>query len=215
MAGMGSIVLFGIGSPIVAEYEETCKRLGYVVGAAVMNRPRPAYFSDESKIVDVRNLGEPFRGMPCLCPMFTPRNRSIAVAEATGLGFAFAAALIDPTAIVASSVAIAYGSFVNAGCIIGAGAALAEHVLLNRGSSVGHHVRIGAFASLGPGVVVGGQARIGSGAMIGAGAVVLPQVVVGPYAIVGAGSVVVADVPARTKVVGNPARVRETALAEF
>jgi acetyltransferase-like isoleucine patch superfamily enzyme len=53
------------------------------------------------------------------------------------------------------------------------------------------------------------------GAMLGAGAVVLPGVTVGEFAIVGAGAVVVADVPARTKMFGNPARVREAGLPDF
>jgi acetyltransferase-like isoleucine patch superfamily enzyme len=45
------------------------------------------------------------------------------------------------------------------------------------------------------------------GASIGTGATILGGVTIGEYAIVGAGSVVTKDVPARTIVVGNPARV--------
>ena len=49
--------------------------------------------------------------------------------------------------------------------------------------------------------------RIGDGAWIGAGAIILPGVSVGELAVVGAGSVVTRDVPARTVVAGNPARI--------
>lgn len=49
--------------------------------------------------------------------------------------------------------------------------------------------------------------RIGPGAFLGVGAIVLPGVTVGENGYVGAGAVVTADVPARTVVVGNPARV--------
>jgi acetyltransferase-like isoleucine patch superfamily enzyme len=45
------------------------------------------------------------------------------------------------------------------------------------------------------------------GASIGAGAVVLPGITIGEEAMVGAGAVVTKDVPPRTIVVGNPARV--------
>jgi acetyltransferase-like isoleucine patch superfamily enzyme len=45
------------------------------------------------------------------------------------------------------------------------------------------------------------------GARIGGGAVLCPGIEVGEEAFVGAGAVVVRDVPARTVVVGNPARV--------
>jgi acetyltransferase-like isoleucine patch superfamily enzyme len=45
------------------------------------------------------------------------------------------------------------------------------------------------------------------GASIGSGATVLANITIGEYAIVGAGSVVTKDVPARSIVAGNPARV--------
>ncbi|MGE6995687.1 acyltransferase [Pseudomonas sp. NPDC047961] len=48
---------------------------------------------------------------------------------------------------------------------------------------------------------------IEQGASIGAGAVILPGLVIGHGALVGAGAVVTRDVPPRSLVVGNPARV--------
>lgn len=49
--------------------------------------------------------------------------------------------------------------------------------------------------------------RILHGARVGGGSVLLPGVTVGENALVGAGSVVTEDVPDRTIVVGNPARM--------
>jgi acetyltransferase-like isoleucine patch superfamily enzyme len=49
--------------------------------------------------------------------------------------------------------------------------------------------------------------RIGRGAFLGIGAIVLSGVTVGENGYVGAGAVVTADVPERSVVVGNPARV--------
>ena len=49
--------------------------------------------------------------------------------------------------------------------------------------------------------------RVQTGASIGSGATILSNVVIGEHAIVGAGSVVTHDVPPRTIVAGNPARV--------
>lgn len=48
------------------------------------------------------------------------------------------------------------------------------------------------------------------GASIGSGATILPNLTIGERAVVGAGSVVNGDVPARTIVAGNPARVLRT-----
>jgi sugar O-acyltransferase (sialic acid O-acetyltransferase NeuD family) len=209
-----NVVLFGIGSAIVAEYVETCSRLGYTIAAAVRNRPGPVFFRDERVVADAAALA-PVATWSCFCPLFTPRNRFVATAEALKLGWKFAGALIDPTAIVASSCVIGDGAFVNAGCVLGAELTVHEHVVVNRAAAIGHHVEIGAFASLGPGVIVGGLVTIGAGAMLGAGAVVLPQVTVGAHAVVGAGAVVVRDVPAHGKVLGNPARIVERGLPGF
>lgn len=203
------VVLFGIGSSLVVEYIETCRRLGYRIVAAVRNRPGPVFFADETNIVGTDALAPALRDASCLCPMFTPGNRRAAADEAAALGFTFARALIDPTAIVASTTSVGGGSFLNAGCIIGASAVVGEQVVVNRGTTVGHHAVIGAFVSLGPGVTVGGHVTLGDGAMIGAGAVVLPLVKVGAHAVVGAGAVVVDDVPAGAKVFGNPGRIVE------
>jgi acetyltransferase-like isoleucine patch superfamily enzyme len=49
---------------------------------------------------------------------------------------------------------------------------------------------------------------IGKGAKIGAGAVILPGVRIGEGALIGAGAIVAADVPPKTVVRGEPARVR-------
>jgi acetyltransferase-like isoleucine patch superfamily enzyme len=54
---------------------------------------------------------------------------------------------------------------------------------------------------------VNGAVTIGDDAWIGAGAILLPNVKVGEQAIVAAGAVVTKDVPSRTVVAGNPARV--------
>ena len=51
------------------------------------------------------------------------------------------------------------------------------------------------------------QTFVGRGASIGGGAAILPGVRIGTRAMVGAGSVVTHDVPARTIVAGNPARI--------
>jgi sugar O-acyltransferase (sialic acid O-acetyltransferase NeuD family) len=201
----GRIVLFGVGSPLVADYEETCRRLGVAIAAAVRNRPGETYVTAVPTI-ELRELNEHIRATPCLCPLFTPANRRTAWGEAQAAGFSAASALVDPTSIVASSTTVELGSYINAGCTIGAAGRMGSQVIVNRGSSVGHHVFIGSFASIGPGVTIAGQVEIGEDAMIGAGAVVLPKVRIGRGAVVGAGAVVIRDVPDLVTVVGPPAR---------
>ncbi len=209
------VILFGIGSPIVVEYVETCRRLGYSIVAAIKNRNSEVYFEDHRKIVGIDAITPETRAHSCLCPMFTPANRALATQEAKTHGFRFEETLIDPNAITSPTSRVGGGSFVNAGCIIGANGSISRHVLVNRGASIGHHVAIGDYVSIGPGAIIGGLAVIGRGAMIGAGAILLPKVRIGAFAVVGAGALVTRDISTCTKVIGNPARVIEENLAEF
>lgn len=55
-----------------------------------------------------------------------------------------------------------------------------------------------------------GRPVIGSNVFLGAGAILIGKIHVGDHAVVAAGSVVVQDVPSRSLVAGNPARVIKT-----
>ena len=54
--------------------------------------------------------------------------------------------------------------------------------------------------------------RIGSNCLIGARAVIMPGVTIGDHCVVGTASVVMRNVPARSVVMGNPARVMESGI---
>ena len=204
---MTDVILFGVGAALIVDYEETCRRLGVGIAAAVQNREGESYVSDRTRLIGPDALTPALLRIAFLCPIFSPADRRIAVQEATAAGLRPAEALIDPTSAVATTTRIGPGGYVNAGCQIGAAGEVGAHVVINRGSSVGHHGRIGDFVSIGPGVVVAGKATIGSAAMLGAGAVVLPGIRIGSGAVVGAGAVVTRDVADGATVVGNPARI--------
>ena len=97
------------------------------------------------------------------------------------------------------------------------GAKIGSGILLDHatGLVVGETAVIGNNVSILHSVTLGGTGKasgdrhpkIGDGVLIGAGTCILGNIKVGECAKIGAGSVVIKDVPPRTTVVGNPAKL--------
>ena len=128
------------------------------------------------------------------------------VVERLGLGARRHPTLVDPTAVLGSSVELGAGTIVHPGCVLTADVTVGCHVAMMPTVVLTHDDVVGDFVTIASGVRVGGGARIGEGAYLGAGATIREGVEVGPWSLVGAGAVVVGDVPAGEVWVGNPAR---------
>jgi sugar O-acyltransferase (sialic acid O-acetyltransferase NeuD family) len=204
---MMQILLFAVGSSLAVDYEETCVRGGIEIIAAVKNRPGNCYLLTCRRVVAPEEVTRDLADVPFIAPLFTPGNRWIAVREAVALGLSPAPALVDRTAILASSVTLGAGTYVNASATIGACGRIGAQAVVNRSASVGHHSAIEDFVSIGPGAILAGEVRVGRGSLIGAGSVVMPKTQIGAGSVVAAGSVVSKDVEDRVVVAGNPARV--------
>lgn len=198
------MILFGVRSPIAVEYEEGCLAAGIEISACVIDEGAPRVVAAE-KVVPLDRFREQARGGAFLACAFSPLRREEWVARGIGCGLTLAKALVHPSAVVASSVRLGDGSFVNAGAIIGAASILGEAVLVNRSASLGHHALLADYVSIGPGATLAGNVRVGRGAVVGAGAVILPNIRVGAGAVVAAGSVVRRHVPDGMLAAGNPA----------
>lgn len=112
-----------------------------------------------------------------------------------------------PRAIIASGVSVGPGSMICAGVIVNPGSVIGINVILNTSCTVDHHNQVGDHVHIAPGVHLGGEVSIDEGALVGIGATVMPQRRVGAWSVVGAGALVATDVPARSVVVGVPARI--------
>jgi hypothetical protein len=201
------IIFFGVRSPVTVEYEETCHRLGLTISAAVSVNGSPRLLA-RSCLVDIGAFDASTAIDPFIACAFTPQRRKALMEMAVGLGLRLAPALIDPTAILASSARVGNGTFVNAGVVIGAASLLGEGILVNRAVSLGHHTVLGDHISIGPGATLAGNTQVGEGAMIGAGAVILPDLRIGAGAVIAAGSLVRRHVPDGAFVAGHPAMER-------
>lgn len=207
-------LIYGVGSPILADVHATLDRLGWVVVAEVANLDGPSYA--RLSPITPQQRSERLSHLPIVIPLMTPGHRHAVWTEirTADVDAVFPPA-VDPTTPVASSTTIGDGVYVNAGGAVGGGTQIGAFAFLNRAASVGHHCVLEEFSVIGPGVTLAGTVSVGRGAFIGAGAVVLPGLTIGSNAVVGAGSVVVHDVPSNTIVVGNPARVVKDGIAGY
>ncbi|KQS80011.1 acetyltransferase [Rhizobium sp. Leaf384] len=88
---------------------------------------------------------------------------------------------------------------------------------LDKTNPRGIHIAEGTYIAFGAAILSHDMTRsfrtntyIGRNCFIGARSMILPGVTIGDGSIVGAGSIVTKDVPPRTAVAGNPARVIKT-----
>src|SRR5262249_8474961 len=64
---VNKIVLFGIGSSLVVEYEESCRRLGIAVAAGVQNRDGAVYASGRVKVLRPEGVGKSILAVRGIC----------------------------------------------------------------------------------------------------------------------------------------------------
>ena len=201
--------IFGVATPYAWEIVESLKRAN-------------------QEILCIDNLGKADSRLPNLVPEADlntsivfgpalPKARNSCAIAAFQLGFLNLATVIDPTAVIASTVKISHGVYVTASVTIGSNTEISCGANINRTASIGHDCMIGQFASIGPGAIFGGHVSIGRAVFIGAGAVIMPKIHIADFAIIGAGAVVTKDVAAGEVVVGNPAKFLKMneEMAEF
>jgi sugar O-acyltransferase (sialic acid O-acetyltransferase NeuD family) len=204
-----SVILFGARSPLLPDYEETCARSNLAIAAIIRVDQLRTRALHRDLVLDLGALGAGRPTAPFIACAFSPTRRAELVALAMAAALRPAAALIDPSAVVAASTRIGQGGYVNAGVVIGAAGLIGDHAIVNRASSIGHHAFIGDLVSIGPGVTIAGGVRLGSRSFVGAGSVLLPGIQVGEEAVIAAGAVVKHDVAPGMCVAGNPARARQ------
>lgn len=204
---MKTIVIYGIDHVYAAEMVESLHRLEWdVVAGVVTGEPKWSLTSIKC-VIQPEEVTPELAAHPVVVSQLTPGNRLSWIDRADEAGFSHFETVIDPTAILASSVVLGRGIYVNAGAVVGTFVQLDDHVFVNRSASVGHHTRIEEFGTVGPQATIASNCYVGRGAFIGAGATVAPSVIIGANSVVGAGAVVIEDVADNTTVVGNPARV--------
>ncbi|MFA5676358.1 MAG: acetyltransferase [Christensenellales bacterium] len=114
--------------------------------------------------------------------------------------------VLDPSAVVSESAALAPGVFVGKKAVVNAQAGVGECAIINTAAIIEHDCALGEFVHVAPGACLAGNVKVGRKAHIGIGAVVIEGISIGEEAVLGAGAVAVHDIPAGCTAVGIPAK---------
>ena len=194
--------VIGVSSPYAWELAESLQRLG--TSAQFLDNIGGA----DARLPGLTRLGAHHdRTSPFIIGLSSAQHRAQAAWSLAVSGFSVPMALVDPSAIVASSSTVMHGAYLNAAVVVGSHTVIGCHSNLNRSASIGHDNVLNFAVSIGPGAVLAGGITVEAIASIGAGATLLPGIRIGRRAVVGAGAVVTRDVEPGAIVVGNPARV--------
>jgi acetyltransferase EpsM len=146
-----------------------------------------------------------FTGSSFIIAVGDNRTRAQCFNTACGSGL-LPAKLVHSAATISPSAIIGPGTVVMPGVVVNAGAVIGQNCIINTGAIVEHDCHIADHVHISPRVALGGGVTVSPYAHVGIGAVVLPGATVGEESTVGAGAVVLRAVPARSTVVGVPAK---------
>ena len=115
--------------------------------------------------------------------------------------------LIHPSSVLASTVEVKNGVYIEPMSVISAYTQLGFGVTINRNCSVGHHNIIKDYCSIHPGANLAGNIELGENVTIGPGCTLFSKVKIGKNSIIGGGSVVTKNIPENVLAFGNPCKV--------
>lgn len=127
------------------------------------------------------------------------------VERMSSMGVRFAT-LIHPS-VSTRRVKIGEDCVVKESCILNYGAEIGNHCIIGFGTMIGHETILEEAVYCAQRVTIPGRVRVRRGATLGVGSILNGDITVGEYAMVGLGAVVFRDVPDRSTVIGNPARM--------
>lgn len=116
------------------------------------------------------------------------------------------ATIIDPTAILSSTVQIGHGSLVVAGAVINADTLIGPYCIVNTAASIDHDCVVHAGAHIAPQATLCGNVRVGEHSFIGASATLIPNTKFPANSVLGAGSTLIETAHDAGTWVGSPAQ---------
>ncbi len=116
--------------------------------------------------------------------------------------------LIDPSAIIPYEYcSLGTGILASPLVQLSPDTTIKDNCILLPNSFIGHDSTIDEFVSIANNATVGGNVHVKNGVHIGTNASIRENITIGEFSIIGMGSVVLNDVPPKSVVAGNPAKI--------
>lgn len=116
------------------------------------------------------------------------------------------ATVIHPGAHVSPLAGLSSNTLIMAGVTITSNAIIGQHVCILPNTVIHHGVRIGDYSLVGSNVTVAGNTIIEENCYIGSGTSLINGIVFGAESLAGLGSNIIRNVPAGSRIAGNPAK---------
>jgi len=163
-----------------------------------------------------------WRALPAEChfisSLYSPKSNVEFYLKIRSLGIPDGrwANVVDPSAIVSSSVVLGHGVYLGPVTVLEPNVSIGNWCAMLGRVYIAHDTCIGDYAACANSASIAGGVRVGLCAFIGANATVRECLQIGRHTVIGMGAVVIRDIPDGSIVVGNPSRIiGETAQAEL
>lgn len=116
------------------------------------------------------------------------------------------ATFVHPTAAVSKYSKLGYGNVIMPNAVISPNVSIGSHTHIYANSLIGHNTIIKDYCFVANCASVGSGVVLEEGVHLGSNSSIIENVTIGQWSLIGLGAVVLKDVPACTKMVGNPAK---------
>lgn len=115
--------------------------------------------------------------------------------------------IIHPNATISPFAKIGTNVLIMSGVVITSNAIIGNHVCVLPNSVIHHDTIIKEYCLIGSNVTIASNSIVEKNCYIGSGTSVINGVSIGAYSLIGIASNVISNIPANSKVVGNPSRI--------